>query len=144
MDQSQNQRPATSTTTPSRSFQFHPLRVPIFDLFNLYLGLGVFSLSLSLSFLLFFFLLLHSHFFFSFHFSISETVARNPMTHFATNRKCSLTAFFFFKKKKLFIQIEEITNCFTVICFYYYPNAVIGFFRYCNVGILFILQNKLS
>ncbi|XP_027913836.1 mediator of RNA polymerase II transcription subunit 23-like isoform X2 [Vigna unguiculata] len=39
MDQSQNQRPATSTT-PSRSLQFHPARGPILDLFNLYLGLG--------------------------------------------------------------------------------------------------------
>jgi hypothetical protein len=40
MDQSQNQR-SLSTTTPSRSVQFHPARVPILDLFNLYLGLGV-------------------------------------------------------------------------------------------------------
>ncbi|XP_027189718.1 mediator of RNA polymerase II transcription subunit 23 isoform X2 [Cicer arietinum] len=40
MDQSQNQRTVASTTTSSRSFQFHPARVPILDLFNLYLGLG--------------------------------------------------------------------------------------------------------
>ncbi|KAL2347739.1 hypothetical protein Fmac_001739 [Flemingia macrophylla] len=39
MDQSQNQRAATGTA-PSRSFQFHPARGPILDLFNLYLGLG--------------------------------------------------------------------------------------------------------
>lgn len=40
MDQSQNQRSITTTTTQSRSLQFHPARVPILDLFNLYLGLG--------------------------------------------------------------------------------------------------------
>ncbi|KAJ1425375.1 hypothetical protein SESBI_11086 [Sesbania bispinosa] len=39
MDQSQNQRSA-ATATPSRSYQFHPARAPILDLFNLYLGLG--------------------------------------------------------------------------------------------------------
>nr|KYP63345.1 hypothetical protein KK1_017914 [Cajanus cajan] len=39
MEPAQNQRPAT-TSTPSRSFQFHPARGPILDLFNLYLGLG--------------------------------------------------------------------------------------------------------
>ncbi|XP_061375286.1 mediator of RNA polymerase II transcription subunit 23 isoform X2 [Gastrolobium bilobum] len=42
MDQSLNQRStaATATATPSRSYQIHPARAPILDLFNLYLGLG--------------------------------------------------------------------------------------------------------
>ncbi|CAL5206700.1 unnamed protein product [Lathyrus oleraceus] len=41
MDQSQNQRSLTTPPPPpSRSVQFHPARVPILDLFTLYLGLG--------------------------------------------------------------------------------------------------------
>jgi len=38
MDQSQ--RTVAATPSSSRSYQFHPARAAIIDLFNLYLGVG--------------------------------------------------------------------------------------------------------
>ncbi|KAG2320940.1 hypothetical protein Bca4012_056042 [Brassica carinata] len=40
MDQSQQQRTVTAPSSSSRSYQFHPARAKIIDLFNLYLGRG--------------------------------------------------------------------------------------------------------
>ncbi|KAF2547506.1 hypothetical protein F2Q70_00020439 [Brassica cretica] len=40
MDQSQQQERTVAAPSSSRSYQFHPARAAIVDLFNLYLGRG--------------------------------------------------------------------------------------------------------